>query len=69
MNKPFQSKINVRPGTGAYAGRWVIVNDETGGIVSDYASAELANKALPSIRKYARQRRDAMTLQDRPLRW
>ena len=53
--KPFASKINIRPGTGAYAGTWCVVNDETGSLYRDYPTEALALAALPKIRKEVRE--------------
>jgi hypothetical protein len=67
---PFQSPINIAPPPteGPYRGRWLIVMN-TGEIVSDYVTEAQAKAELPSIRKYARERRAALKEQDRPLRW
>ena len=64
---PFASPIDVRPGTGDYAGRWEVFNRETGDRIADYATEAFARAALPGIRKYARIRRNALIAQDRPL--
>lgn len=54
--KPFESDIQVRPGTGAYRGLWEVYRVSTGDRITDFPTEALAVKAIPKIRKYARER-------------
>lgn len=64
----FTSKINVYPGTGIYAGCWVIRHDD-GRVLWDAHTEQLAKAKCREIRKYSREREAALKLQDKPLRW
>lgn len=69
---PFAEKsdIQIRQiATGKYAGRWEVYRVSTGESICDYATEEHANKAISGIRKYARERMQALKDQDKPLRW